>query len=379
MHTGIALCLGALVTATPTSSQATEPVPTAEGDGATEAEEQEPGSGALDLRQRVASQVLQTNVVLWSAPVVGALGMTDVSNERVSYGGLYLSPTALLPPRVGQWVAGASAVKTAEGWSHEVQTEYRCPYGFGVGGGYLDPPAGRLTRFGKVSYDHALGPIRLVAAAVAQDAQGSLWPGGYGGLIWEHLMGTFGHDGEQWLATFGFVAPEWSTRFRPAVEVFFIDGTPGDQAGTRFLFINGTLVFKHPFLSHAVRLGRGLLPYGMQMANPLGYLSATWNRAPEVWELGRVLNFRVMWEQAPDESVNALYEGDVYPFHLDEQDNLGDVLFVGGFYRERPVDPAPGVVVGVSGPLGPLHGTVGLDYEITTSAFGGTGTLGIPF
>ena len=92
------------------------------------------------------------------------------------------------------------------------------------------------------------------------------------------------------------------------------------------MFINGTVVFKHPFLSHAVRLGRGLLPYGMQMATPLGYLSATWNRAPEVWKLGRVL-----WEQTPDESVNPLYEGDV------------------------------------------------LDYEITTSALGGTGTLGIPF
>jgi len=371
-----------LLTLIPATSHAAEPLAPNDELPAEPEEvvaDEDGGSGVLDLRQRVASQVWQTNAVLWSAPAVGAVGMTDDGDQHVSYGGLYLSPTALLPDRVGQWVAGASAIKTGDGWNHEVQTEYRCPWGFGVGGGYLDPPAGRLSRFGKVSFDHTFGPVRVVAAALAHDAQGTLFPGGYGSLIWEHLMGSFGHDGEQWQATLGFVAPEWSARFQPAVEVFFIDATPGEQAGTRFLFINGTLVFEHPFLSHAVRLGRALLPHGMQMANPLGYLSATWNRAPEVWELGRLLNFRVMWEQAPDESVHALYAGDVYPFHLDEDDNLADVLFLGGFYRERPVDPTPGVVVGLSGPLGPLSATAGVDVEIVTGTVGGTGTLGIPF
>ncbi len=120
----LGLGLGALLVAMPALGQATEPDTTAEGNEAGETDEQDSGSGALDLRQRVASEVLQTNVVLWSAPVVGALGMTDVGDDRVSYGGLYLSPTALLPPRVGEWVAGATAIKTADGWKHTVGLDY---------------------------------------------------------------------------------------------------------------------------------------------------------------------------------------------------------------------------------------------------------------
>ena len=66
-------------------------------------------------------------------------------------------------------------------------------------------------------------------------------------------------------------------------------------------------------------------------------------------------------------------------FHLDEADNFGDPLFIGGFYRERPEDPTPGVVLGLSGELGAVHGAAGVDVEITTGDIGGTGTLGVPF
>ncbi len=160
-----------------------EPEQNQEVEAAAKEPEAESSSGVIDLRQRAARNVLQTNAVVWSDLVVGAVGVNDSNDQRSYYAGAYVQPLSLLPPRAGEWVTGANAIKTPDGTSHEVQTEYRCPFGFGLGGGYFEPAEGRLWRFGKVSFDHAFGPIRVVTAAVLQDAQGSLWPGGYGGVI----------------------------------------------------------------------------------------------------------------------------------------------------------------------------------------------------
>ena len=61
-----------------------------------EGEEAESSLGVVDLRQRAARNVLQTNAVVWSDLAVGAVGVNDSNDQRSYFAGAYVQPLSLL-------------------------------------------------------------------------------------------------------------------------------------------------------------------------------------------------------------------------------------------------------------------------------------------
>jgi hypothetical protein len=198
-----------------------------------------------------------------------------------------------------------------------------------------------------------------------KDDQGS--GGGYGAIYNDVIMLTYGNDGEQWRGSLGYIATDANPLFRPAFEVLYVDNTIGDYDGTRFLFVNATLAYKGGFLSHPVRLGRAMGPQGLEFSNPLGFLRPTWNRRLDVWELGGLVDFRLVSVEEPTGDRADKYEILAFPFQLDGRANLFDHFYVGGFHSAKSADiDSSGIMGGFFGKIGFLTVGVGADYDLDT-------------
>ena len=78
-----------------------------------------------------------------------------------------------------------------------------------------------------------------------------------------------------------------------------------------------------------MRLGRAMGPQGLEFGNPLGFLSPSFNRLPDAWEIGDVVDFRVIVNHPPNGNNTANYEALVFPFQIGGSTGLLRALFVG--------------------------------------------------
>jgi len=262
---------------------------------------------------------------------------------------------------------GLQSVEVADSTAIEFQSEYRAPFGLGLGGGFVEKYSSAVdTIFGKVSYRNKLSYFNYILEMQVQDVAGRTSGGGYVAFYDEQLMLASGYDGEQWRTCLGYIAPVRETRFRPALEVLYVDNSIGEQDGPKILFANATLKFSGGFLSHKARLGRAMGPTGLEFGNPLAFLFPTWNRRLDLWELGGLGNFRLERRELPDGSTTERYEALAFPFQFDESENVLDYLFVGGFHSRTPAEDSPGIIAGLTGKLGFLHVSAGFEYDIDT-------------
>jgi hypothetical protein len=111
-------------------------------------------------------------------------------------------------------------------------------------------------------------------------------------------------------------------------------------------------------------------PTGLEFGNPLGFLSPTWNRQLNVWELGSLVNFRLVRLEFPNGTTTERYDTLVFPFQFASQENVLDYLFLGGFYAKNPVEYSPGIIGGFFGRVGFLQVSLELDYNFDTEKMG---------
>ncbi len=300
----------------------------------------------------------RVNSMFWSPGFKGGYGSIVPENDlrqTIHYYGGFVSPL-LSRPELGNLVLGAQEITQGDSNQTEVQGEYRLASGIGVGAGFVDRKfSDQDIHWAKLSYRGDLwGDIRYILSTQWQHVQARDYPGGYLALYNPQLMATWGSDGEQWRASFGYVAPdEGADKLRPALEVFYVDNSIGQLDGAKDLWVTGSLGFRKGFLGHESRLGRAMGPTGVEMANPIGYLNPNFNRRLTAWEVGDLVNFRFIHTTLPNGMRVETLETAVYPTQLLAPGSWLDTLFVG----VGNTSPNPGQD-GVSGIFG-YHQRIG--------------------
>jgi hypothetical protein len=325
--------------------------------------------GKLDFHLHDTRAATEPNLMWWTPSVKAGFGLLSPDQgDDVRYYGGFFRPLAARP-KLGDLIVGLNRLDAPAGDDLEIQAEYRLPAGLGFGGGLVDRE-GDLNdvRFAKVSYRSPGKGWRTIATLQAQEVGEETSPGGYLALFDDELMLVAGHDGEQWRATLGYVAPQPKVgRLRPAVEVLYVDNTVGDRPGPETLFANATLGFTGGFLSHPARLGRAMGPTGLEFGNPLGFLNPTWNRRLDTWEMGGIAGFRIVGSETPTGLRTVTYEALVFPFQLAAGDSLADRFFAGATFTERSRgNDVAGAMAGYYGKISFLTVTLAGEYEPET-------------
>jgi hypothetical protein len=330
--------------------------------------------GKLDFLYRHRRDDDLYNFFAFTPSFKGGAGMFDTyGGEPARYAGGFLRPLAPWPDK-GDLIVGVQGVEVDPRSDYEVQAEYRLPTGLGLGGGFVDAsdPTADVT-FAKMTFRNRWRGLHYILAPQVQETAGETSPGGYVALYNDLFMGVGGTDGEQWRATFGFIAPARKsaagaqtgirTLFRPTAEVLYVDNSIGDLIGPRVLFVNATLGFQGGFLSHPARLGRAMGPQGLEFGNPLGFLFPTWNRRLEVWEMGSLMDARLERIRFPNRTTQERYEAILYPLQFDETPHWVDGLFAGGGYSKLPTSETALLVGGFHALLGFLKTSIGVEYQ----------------
>ena len=325
--------------------------------------------GKIDFHYTHTRSTDEYNTFLWSPGFKGGEGYIHNDNGKGQrYSGGYIRP--LLPENgKGELILGFLDVDSPTTNDYEFQGEYRFPFGLGFGGGFVTREnAGNDISFEKISFRNKIADWNYIVSTQFQETEHEESPGGYLGLYDESKMFVYGNDGEQWRGTFGYITPDNKGFFQPALETLFVDNSIGKFDGTKFLFINGTLKYQGGFLSHAARLGRAMGPTGLEYGNPLGFLTPTWNRRLDVWEIGGLANFRVDRVKSATGVVTERYEGLIYPFQFDSRPNAFlDSIYLGGFHSRSWKDPSEGALAGVFGKWKSFLVGVGADYNFDTN------------
>lgn len=321
--------------------------------------------GKIDFLYRGREADNSYNAFLWTPLFKGGGGtLVPKSGEATTYLGGFLRPLQAMPDK-GELILGAQGVEANNRRDLEAQAEYRLPLGLGIGGGFVEArESGNDIQFGKLTWRNKIRGWNYILELQAQDVEHSVSPGGYVAAYDAQFMGVAGHDGEQWRATAGYVAPTNRTPFRPAAEVLYVDNSIGEFDGARSIFVNGTLRLQGGFLSHPARLGRAMGPQGLEYGNPLGFLFPTWNRRLETWEMGGLLDVRYEHIWLPNRTTQERVDAALFPFQFRKTRSVFDGLFVGASYTRTPVMDNPGVLGGILRKVGFLNANVSVERRV---------------
>ena len=324
--------------------------------------------GKVDFLYRYRETEDNYNAFLWTPTFKGGGGVIDPEvGESTTYLGGFLRPLAGVRDK-GDLILMAQGLEATGRRDFEAQGEYRLPMGLGFGGGFLEATEiGPDIAFGKLTWRNRWKGWNYVLAVLGQAVEDHTSPGGYAAVYNDQLMGVFGHDGEQWRVTGGYIAPTNETIFRPAAEVLYVDNSIGDFDGARSIFANATLRLQGGFLTHPVRLGRAMGPQGMEFGNPFGFILPTWNRRLETWEIGGLLDLRYERIWLPNDTHTDRFDAALFPFQFWETRSVLDYMFVGGSYTETPAINSPGVIGGAFGNVGFLSVNVGVEQRFDPS------------
>ncbi len=310
----------------------------------------------------------RVNSMLWAPGIKGGYGAIvpeQNQSQPIHYYGGFVSP--LLPhPELGNLVLGAQEISQGDSNQTEVQGEYRLPFGLGLGAGFVDRKfSNQDVRWAKIAYRGLWGDIHYILATQWQRFQAKDYPGGYLAVYNPQLMATWGSDGEQWRTSFGYVAPDQGKdKFRPALEVFYVDNSIGQLDGPKDLWVTGSLGFRKGFLGHESRLGRAMGPTGVEMANPIGYLNPNFNRRLTAWEVGDLVNFRFIHTTLPNGKRVETLETALYPMQLLAPGTWLDTLFVGvGNTSPNPVQDGVSGIFGYHQRIGHFESSIRVQHD----------------
>ncbi len=325
--------------------------------------------GKLDFHLHDTRTGTEQNWMWWTPSIKAGFGLLspDKGDDTRYYGGFFRPLAAR--PKMGDLIVAVERLETPTADDLEFEAEYRSTSGFALGAGSVDRKGdANDVRFAKLSYRSQGKGWKTITTLQAQEVGDETSPGGYLAVFDDELMLVAGHDGEQWRGTFGYVAPQPKAGpVRPAVEILYVDNGVGDRPGPKTLFANATLGFTGGFLSHPARLGRAMGPTGLEFGNPLGYLTPTWNRRLDTWEMGGVADFRIVGSETPAGLRTVTYEALAFPFQVVKGDSLADRFFLGATYTDRSKgNDVAGAMAGYYGKIAFLTVSLAGEYEPET-------------
>lgn len=311
--------------------------------------------GKVDLNFKVNSISIDYNLILWTPVIKGGIGYIDLPGKSFSqYGGFFIrpmQPSSFKGKNKGDLIIGFNYVyyknaitkSSLNGFYWDAQAEYRFKFGFCLGGGvvkskFFESSAGSERNFdyffkasyrGKFAKDWKYNITGLVES-YNQRIRG----GGYAAVYGPYGSISGGYDFESYRVSVGLMAKKDRKFFKPAAEVLFIDKTPGfNKVAPQIIWFNASLKFKDGFLSNDSRLGRSMGPTGLEYGNPLSFFTpindgnpifnplsnpgaSIWNRALNTWEIGGLINARIMHFKLPNKSLWGTSELIVFPFQF---------------------------------------------------------------
>ncbi len=307
--------------------------------------------GKLDYLTTYKDRYISTNAFIWTQAIKAGFGTSYNGVEPTShYGGGFFRPLVFTGYK-GDLIIGYNyKMDKPNLYFYDLQAEHRLPFGLGYGGGVVKQvfqghPV-EIDYWGKLSYRFKLkNKLSFIVTGQAMQYMDTIRPGGYLAVYHPAFMLTGGYDFEQWRTCLAVMSPKEGAKYRPVVEALFVDNLVGNDKGARFLFANATLGFDGGFLSNVARLGRAMGPTGLEFGNPLGYIfnprtppnspSAppnNFNRKLNVWEMGRMLNFRMENYALANKNYYGYGQMVVLPFQFDKKKNALDPIFIGGEY-----------------------------------------------
>jgi len=321
--------------------------------------------GKIDVLYKHQQNVNQFNGFLWTPVFKGGGGVIAPKGAlNTRYGGGYFRPLPSWPEK-GDLIIGTQAAETGPNTLFELQAEYRLPCGFGFGGGFFSTPSSTTdVRFGKLTYRNKWQEWDYVFEVQAQSAGNEVEPGGYIAFFDDQWMGAVGSDGEQWRVTTAYIASDRLTRIRPVLETIYVDNSIGKINGAKVVFANASLKFEGGFLGNPSRMARAMGPQGLEFGNPLGFVTSTFNRRLEVWEIGGLSDLRMERIELPTGAVQERYEGCIYPAQFQSSRSMLDGCFVGAAWSKSPVRNTPGIFGGFFFQVGFLRLSIGVERQM---------------
>jgi hypothetical protein len=111
-------------------------------------------------------------------------------------------------------------------------------------------------------------------------------------------------------------------------------------------------------------------PTGLEFGNPLGFLSPTWNRRLDVWELGDLVDYRLERITQPNGTTTGRYEAVAFPFQFWKRKSQLDRIFGGVIYLDNINKQSAGIQAGYFGKLRKIDVTVKSEYIFATHETG---------
>lgn len=322
----------------------------------------------LDLRSELVNNGHDHNAILWGESTTAGLSYEeDQSGRRIAIGGYQDFEHHGLSSTIG-----INYVDAGDTNSIEAQVEVR--------GGMLGAGAGVVSQdhladiwFVKGRFAWKKKKTTLVIAPILQKQLGKTRGGGYVNIDDGHAMFGASVDGQQWRMAGTYIFPETNGLVRPAAEILYIDPTLGGNSDPQLLFANATLRYEPGFFSRTARLGRALGPQGIHTGNPVSFTSLGWNRTADIWEIGRLANFRVLRSESSDETVQLSMEGIVFPAHILAPTDDFRSGWYGGWRQEHlSRSKRSWLLIGATGLIGPrvrlsIHGSLAVSVQNESS------------
>ncbi len=270
------------------------------------------------------------NVTLWGPNLNGGIGSRrDGNGGDTTYVGAFFRPFGNNIDR--DLVFGVNYLNDNGISQSEAQGQYIGRDGVGFGLGYVEGLANsRDLYFTKFIYRKKHRDWNVYLSPQWQRNPDKNDLGGYLALSNDEVFMSAGTDGEQWRGLLGVVAERGKTAsLQPTGEILYVDNSLGDRDGVKFFFVNGSLQYAGGFLSHQSRLGRALGPSGNHFGNPLSFLSQSWNRNADVWEIGQLANVRIIEAEFPNGQEVEIFETVVFPTQFVRDSSWANGLFLG--------------------------------------------------
>ena len=338
--------------------------------------------GKIDINININSNSNDYNFIYWTPLTKFGIGFIDLpNNSYAQYGGIYINPLLLInndtKKNTGDLIVGynytyykdAISKQNLNGLYWDLQGEYISKIGIGVGAGcikekFFESPAGferNYDYFIKLSYKGKIHKEwKYKIYAMLETFNHKIKGGAFIAFYGPYGSISGGYDYESYRVSLGLISKKDKKYFKPAAEIIYIDkGVGMNTTSPQIIWVSGSLKYKQGgFLSNESRLGRTMGSAGIEYYNPLSVLTplndgnplfnvyknpgiAIWNRALNTWELGDLINFRLLHFTLPNKSVWGNANVILFPFqYMKKRKYFLENVFVGSayyYYKKAPV------------------------------------------
>jgi hypothetical protein len=301
----------------------------------------------IDVRINHLDSTSKVNPIIWGSSLTTGFDITH--NRKIDdthNGGIYLRPNAKKDNQPDVVISVEHLNETSSQWEAQAHVIY--PSGFGLGGGFVEKPFGTDNLwFAKFIYQKKEAKKSFIISPFIEYNEGEISPGILGAVYNKNYFIGGNASDEQWRTMLAYISEKSDSIYQPVIEARYIDNTIGDNDGVKYWFVNASLKYNGGFFGHNSRLGRALGPSANVHENPVSYLGSNWNRTADLWETGKLVNFRLSHKEFFDNSHITNIQTAVFPAQFISNNTIMHGLFIG--YEHINQTSMPNDDIGIAG------------------------------